>query len=313
MEQNNQLIPHKQENNTWETIDCSVAAKTLETDGNNYLKNRLEEYKKADFAPKDMEHINSMCLQITEKPNPLVYNGHNIHDDQKNGFLHIAVRKADLAIVSWFLDNKCWSNFANTEGKEPLDLCIDQLLPHADEKNKKVAYDILDTLMIGYEKANLQISYRKKFLTKLIRLELEHKKNGSLFTLKNSWIKQLLAPKDFNRFRGPTKYTHINLPTMYQTVTDEQKNSYAHILVKRGFLSDELYDCIQKGYISFAKNSAGNNPLDIALDSFQYCSQHSNLDSLVSSTRCCLFMLLNYVKKQQGITDYQQCCDKHII
>src|SRR6266481_8184541 len=109
VQQNNQLIPQKQENNTWETIDCSVAAKTLKTDGDNDLKTRLEEYKKADFAPKDMEHINSMCLQITGKPDRLIYNnGYGIEDDQKNGFLHIAVRKADLAIVTWLLNNKCW-------------------------------------------------------------------------------------------------------------------------------------------------------------------------------------------------------------
>ena len=315
MEQNNQLTNQKQENNPWKAIDCSIAQKALESDCNNYLKNRLEEYKKVDFAPKDMEHINFICTQITGRPNILIYNnGHGIKDDKKNGFLHIAIHKADLAIVTWLLDNKCWTYFANAQGKEPLDLCIDKLLPTAVQKNKNVTFHILDTLMNGYAKAGFSTDYRKKFVTKLIAWELEHKKNGTNSVLKDSWINLFITC--YSCIKSPNKlgkcYGCVYLADIYQTVTDTQENSYTHILVQQR-LADQLYDFIQKGYISFTRNKENKNPLDIALEHFHYCI-HNDLDSTITkSARCCLFMLLNYVKKQQGITDYQQCCPHHTI
>ena len=303
MEQNNQ-IAESAKDNPWKTFDYSHVEKTLTNDALNYFKNRLEEYKKTDFTIQDMEHVNYMSVQLTGKPNLLIYNSHSIKDDKNNTFLHIAIRKADLAVATWFLKNKCWSYNPNTEGKAPIDLCIDQLLPTAPEKNKKVAGDMLDVLITEYEKANFNSIYKKSFIIKLITLELEHKKAGTNFTLKDSWLPSFLKKQNCSSVGCPTC---LRLTDIYPTIADTEKNNYTHILVEK-HCADQLYDFIQKGYISFTPNNQGKNPLDVALELFRASSIEKD-----ASTRCCLFMLLNYVKKQQGITDFAQCCNKHTI
>lgn len=305
------------QNNSWKAIDCSIKANTLESTCNSYCKNRLEEYKKIDFTPQDMEHINFIGSQITGRSNVLYYNnGHDIQDSERNGFLHIAIRKADLAIVTWLLSNGCCTSRSNAQGKAPLDLCIDQLLPKADEKNKRIAYDMLDILMNGYAKVGFGIDDRKKFITKLITLELEHKKHDTNFVLKDSWIGSLtkcsFCKNTISQQCSEKCSVCVSLSDVYKTVVDTEKNTYSHILVKKR-LADQLYVFIQKGYVLCAPNIENKNPLDIALDFFLCCVNNNSDAATTSAARCCFYMLFNYTKKQQGNSDFKQCCKKHII
>lgn len=303
------------EKNAWQKIDCSITTSALETDCQNYLKNRLEEYKKTNFTPQDMEEINFIAAQITGRKNILTYNnGHGIRDNEQNTFFHIAIRKADLPIVTWLLNNKCWTYEANAQRKEPLDLCIDQLLPTANNKNKQVNLNVLDTLMSGYDKGNFCPLYRRKFITKLIILQLEHKKYNNNFILKDSWINPFTTCSYCTKKNILQKCSScIYLSDIYKTTIDTEKNTFSHILAQKQ-QADELYNFIQKEYISFSYNNNNQNPLNIAVENFISCIENDiDVTGAVSPTRCCLFMLLNYIKKQQGVIDFEQCCDKHII
>lgn len=308
MEPNNQIIPEKQKDNPWKLIKYDNVENTLKADAITYLKNRLEEYKKVSFTPQYMEEINARALQISGKPNLLTCNnGHNIMDKENNKFLHIAVHKSDVAIVTWLMNHNCLANRANAQHKEPFDICIEKLLPTSEEKNKKVAYDMLDIIIAGYEKRKFKLEYRKKFITKLLTLDLEHKKMGIQFLLKDSWIQIFLKDPSLRSF-GPQKC--LRLIDIYPTIVDREKNNYTHILIQHS-LADELYDFIQKGYVSFTKNNTEKNPLDLALERFNNTIEKNGCTA--SSARCCLFMLLNYVKKQQGDDKFSQCCNKHTI
>jgi hypothetical protein len=313
MEQNKQVVQNSKDN-PWKSINCSLVEKTLKDDTFNYFKNRLEEYKKTDFTVEDIQRIHGMSMQLAGKPNILIHdNCYKIIDNERNGFLHIAMRKGDIAIATWLLKNKCWSYNSNTEGKSPIDICIQHLLPTSPEKDKKAAGDILDILLAEYVKANFNVAYRKNFIAKLMTLELEHKSARTNFTLKNSWIQPFVKCRNCAEKNRLQKCSScLKLSDIYPTVTDAYKNSYTHILVENRH-ADQLYDFIKKGYLSFNLNNKNKNPLDVALEHFQTCIQNNLNFDITNSARCCLFMLLNYVKKQQGVTDFTQCCGEHTI
>lgn len=303
MEQNNQIV---QKDNPWKKIDCSAITKTLEKDGITYLENRLEEYKKADFDPHHMDHIKSRYVHITGKPNNFMC-GYEVKDKEKNSFLHIAVQKPDLAIVTWLMNNQGWTSNSNIQNKNPFDICTEQLLPTANEKNKTVMYDILDILIAGYN--GYPTSYREKLLTKLITLEFEHKKIQKVFEFKESWLQALVTNDKDSLDLNCGCSACISLSDIYPTITDADKNTFTHILVQK-HCADQLYDFITKGYVSFAPNNANKNSLELAIEVFNDCFEKGAL--FTSSARCCLFMLLNYVKKQQNIA-FEQCCKNHTI
>jgi len=250
-----------------------------------------------------------MGMSFTGKKKPLRIN--SILDESKNTFTHIAICKADLSIVRWFDSTSC--NYlaygANSNGKEPIDLCIDQLLPGAPEANKNTMHEILDVLTSEYDTYySFSLDYRKKFLRKMVALQLEHKKQGTGFVLRDVLLTRFLKqnPKD-----QPT----ISLSEIYQEVMDHNKNTYTHVVVQQ-HMPDELYDLIKKKYISFEKNGEEKTPLDLACEAFRHFTQNFNFieanKDKFNKVRCCFFMLLNYLKLKHNQT-FVQCCDKHVL
>ena len=81
---------------TWQNIDVSVIAKSLDNDYRSYLTNRLIEYSKADLTSQDMEQIENMNFIMTGIKNKDVltsYLNNGIRDEKQNNFLHIAIEK----------------------------------------------------------------------------------------------------------------------------------------------------------------------------------------------------------------------------
>lgn len=288
--------------NPWKSIDICLIEKSLENDCKAYLTNRLEEYKKVDFTSQDMDQIRKTCTCITGKPTYCSTVITTIHDEKNNSFIHHAVQKPDLNVATWLLKNKYLSRYKNSDGKEPIDLCIDMLLPGAAEDNLLTARAILALLIDKNSHPGLFLNlHRKNYLEKLVALQLEHTKHNTGFKLDDTLLPSLV-------------FDQITLPKIYQTIVDKDKNSYTHILVQKN-LADMLYEFIKNNYITFATNNDGQTPLAIAQENFRQHTSPTILSSLASfsPTRCCILMLLNYVRKQNKVTDFQQCCEKHTI
>jgi hypothetical protein len=310
MKHNDQTIPHNKHREFWENIDYKRMENNLENDYKSYLTNRLKEYNKVDFTIENIEHIHDMHNIMTASKNPAIlsnYLQNDIIDDKKNSFLHSAIQKKDLVVLQWLVESiQCAPYLPNSDGKEPIDLCIDQLMPHAEESNKQTAHEMLDILTAGYDKANFDREHRENFLKKLVTLHLEHTKHATNFKLKDILFSRFL--------RKNSTLDSIDLSAIYQSVCDSNGNGFSHILVQQ-HLSDMLHEFIQKNYISFKPNKEGKNPITIAEEIFEtlivdpQTSMENNPD-IFKRSRCCLFMLLNYIKKQNNI-NFEHCCHKH--
>lgn len=310
MEQNNQTTPHNKHHEFWENINYKKMEKNLENDYKYYLVNRLKEYNKVDFTIQDIKHLYDMHTIMTANKNPAIlsnYLQNDVFDDKKNSFLHSAIQKKDLVVLKWLIEDiQCAPYLPNSDGKEPIDLCIDQLMPDAQESNKQTAHEMLDILTAGYDKANFNRGHREKFLKKLVTLHLEHIKHATNFKLKDVLFSRFL--------RKNSALDSIDLSTIYQSVCDSDENGFSHILVQQ-HLPDMLHEFIQKNYISFEPNKEGKNPIAVAVgifDTLLVDPQKSieNSPDIFKKSRCCLFMLLNYIKKQNN-TKFEHCCHKH--
>ena len=297
----------------WQDINYKTIEQNLDNKYKSYLTNRLIQYKNVNFTVNDRKEIQTMRLTITGNNNPFILADYldSIVDDKQNNFLHIAIEKRDLEVLRWLIDDvKHLPYTQNGNGKEPIDLCIDQLMPLAPDNNKQTAHEILDILTAGYDKAQLNSEHRIKFLKKMVLLQLEHTKNNTNFILKDSLFTRLI--------HNPTNtQKRIALPKIYQEVTDTTKNTFTHILVQR-CMTDQLYEFVQKEYITFAENNDHKNPLEIAEKLLQEFTQHTDPDQAIATSskefykkRCCFFILLNYLKKKNNETDFAQCCEKH--
>src|SRR5881394_2076479 len=74
----------------------TVPHQELRNDYKNYLKNRLEEYKKTDV---NMDELVAMSTLITggDCPHKLF----RVEDAQGNRFIHIAIEKEDVQTTQW--------------------------------------------------------------------------------------------------------------------------------------------------------------------------------------------------------------------
>lgn len=293
--------------------DVKAIEQNLDNKYKLYLTNRLVHYKNFAFTANDRKEIQSMRLTITGNNDPFVLADYLdfIVDDKKNNFLHIAIEKTDLEILRWLIDDVKYLPYTqNSDGKEPINLLIDQLMPLTPDNNKQTVHEMLDILTAGYDKAQLNSERRIKFLKEMVSLQLEHTKHNTNFILKDSLFTRLM--QDPTNTQKP-----IALPEIYQEVTDTNKNTFTHILVQR-CMTDQLYEFVQKEYITFAENNDHKNPLDIAEKLLQEFTQHTNPDQAIATSskefykkRCCFFILLNYLKKKNKETDFAQCCEKH--
>jgi len=291
-----------------------------------YLANRLVEYKKCvtGYVKGCSQQARSEMLDIPDRFARITNNRDlsfmseclhkNVCDDEGNTFVHIAVKNNDLVMVEWLIKHMMHPfSMPNKAGKEPIDLCIDQLQPRVQEANKeedkKDAYKIFTTLIAGYDKIHFNDNDQRKFLKKIVALQLEHVKHPSDLILSEDILKH---------FDGQ------NLPEIYQEVSDENGNTFAHILV-RHHLATMLYKFIEKKHITFAKNKDLKSPLETAEEIFleassglfDQCIENKdfNIPAIPkedSNKRCCYYMLLNLQKKQEN-KPFSQCCKEHII
>jgi hypothetical protein len=303
-----------EENNPWKKIDCNAIEQSLNNDYHNYLKNRLEEYKKADFTPQDIAHLASTGIFITGN----YYIGlphENIKDEHGNNLMKIATQKQDLPIIEFLVKARGAHCISRNDFDACIATCTKPLHPyHHTIAQQKTAYEIIKTL--SYKQGpNASIftlrekSCRENLIKQLILLQIKHKKYGSNFVFEDELITQHLTS-------GENDQSPILLPDMYQTVANKKGNTLSHIIVELQ-KSDELYELINKNYVSPATNKENQNVLDIALQHFQQFTKTPSLpdqEEEKGRARCCLFMLLTYIKSKQAdaLVNYK-CCDKHVI
>lgn len=292
-------------------------------DYKSYVKYNLEKYKTTHFTLNDIITIDNMFPVMTGKKDQLLLQNnqtylyrdrsclYNICDEQKNYFPHIAIQKFDLPVLTWFMSQKYIYYPKNTDNNGFIELCINHLSPHNNisSKKKKIAYNMLELLVTTYD-GQLALSLRKPIVEKLLILQIAHK---------TKYFNTLLPDYFFTQFltQGPYKTEPLDLQTLYQQTKDPKTgNNYTHIVIEQAD-TDALYELIQKQYISNAENKIGETPLMIALRIYQIFMQDIEnlyiIPRVFTQIRCCLFMFLNYIKKNQGVTTFEQCCDKHII
>jgi hypothetical protein len=284
----------------------------LQKDFKKYLKDRFQEYKKKSFSIEDMQQIKDRCKNITNEDS-LDLLGQCLHrdvyDENQNTYVHLGILNRHLSLIEWAIG--CMTHpltIQNEAGKEPIDLCIDQLMPDALENNRERANAVFTTLVDGYSKIGFDYDHRKNFLKKIIRLEFEHIKHGNPFVLKEDMLKGF-AKQD------------IQLSEIYQQLCDEEGNTFTHILVSHQ-LSDLLYNFYIKNYITFVTNKNSEDSLTLAKNNFSQAGRclfeqcvpggDVHIREEDNKKKCCYVMLLNILKKDNN-ADFKKCCDKHMI
>lgn len=294
-------------------IDYKKIETQLQNDYITYLGKQLEVYKTTDFTPQQMCNVCNMSTFMTGTWH-FPYNA--VRDEQGNSFIRVAVQKMDLPCVDWFITK----HRMHCITREDFDFCVNACataLAKNDEAKKNIAYEILKIITKKQGANNYYIfdlnnkNSRENLIKQLILLQIRQKKNKSTFVIEQELMKEYIA-------YGADDKSPIVLADLYQTVTNKKGNTLSHIIVNLQN-ADELCQCINNNYVSPAKNKADKTILDLALHHFQTFTQDPSLFDIhpdkVAQARCCLFMLLRYIKaKQTGtLAAEYTCCDKHII
>jgi hypothetical protein len=313
---NQQLTVKNKENDPWKSVDVSAMNHILGEDYRAYLTNRLIEYRKNDFTSQDLNQIEKMYSRMkNDKHSDLKNYLYNyVVDEKQNSFLHVAIKKKDITVLKWLTTVvQCAPHNVNADGKNPFDLCIEQMMPDAQESDRERAHEMLDLLTDRYNKANFCLEPRKAYLQKMLQLQYAHTKNATTFKLKEALFQRFLTDKH-------GKYL-IALSKLYQETADPiTGDTFTHIFVEQGN-ADTLHKLLQQGYASPAKNNDGKTPIDSALILFNAITQSSCFDTMITidragynRRRCCLFMLMHYAAKQQQLQcDLEQCCSAHTL
>jgi hypothetical protein len=288
----------------------------LQNDFKNFLAHRLESYKKNFLSPEDMQHIQTMYGMTLQKN--MSFLGDCLHkeacDEKGDNFIHCAAKNRDVRVIEWAIKfMKHPLSIPNKLGKEPIDLCIDQLMPHESENNKENAYKAFTVLADGYGIVGFDYENRRRFLKKIVTLEFEYIKQGIPFTFKVDDVLKCFSRED------------IQLSEVYQEVRDEEGNTFTHMLVSH-HLPDLLYTFLINNYITLAANNNNENPLTLAQKNFLSLGHNLFEQSVLNKDfdiakisqednkkKCCYWMLLNLQKKKAKNTDFKQCCDKHTV
>ncbi len=288
----------------------------LQNDFKNFLICRLQECKKKPFTNDDIQHLQNTYSEMTNKKSLSIL-GDCLHrdacDEEGDNFVHYAARNRYLNMIEWAI--KCMKrplSSPNKAGKEPIDFCIDQLMPDASKDNKEETEKIFTALVVGYSKNDFDYEHRRSFAKKIVALEFEHVKHGIPYLPKTDILKSFCRQD-------------IQLSDIYQEVCDEGGNTFTHMLVSH-HLSDLLYTFLIKHYITFAVNKEKEDPLTLAQKKlfevshkhFEQCIANKSFDMAGVSQednqkKCCYYMLLNVQRKKDHNTDFKQCCEKHII
>jgi hypothetical protein len=290
----------------------------LQNDYKNFLAGHLRKYKEGSFPYIDIQRMENTYSDMTNKKS-LSFLGDCLHkdvcDEEGNTFVHYAAKNIDLKTTEWAI--KCMKrplSIPNKLNKEPIDLCIDQLMPGELESNKESVYKVFSALVTGYDKIGFDYEHRRSFLKKIVTLEFEYIKRGTAFPFKIDDVLKYFSKQD------------IQLSDIYQEICDEEGNTFTHMLVSH-HSSDMLYTFLIKNYITLAINKEKEDPvilaqknlLKVGHDLFEQCAPNKDFDITKISQGdnkkkcCCYYMLLNLQKKMDGNTDFKQCCDKHLI
>ena len=306
-----------------ELPSITATQKTLRATYQKYLKNQLEEYKTTGSVDlTTLVKMGGLFQNIREGyalyPKDLIADDIiDTTDSNGNNFIHIAAERDDVKMVGDLSGMRSRTTaLSNKAGQTPLDLCILKFLSDAADKNK--AKQMLETIL--YRAAHISRSsdehktYLEGALKKVISLQLAYKKQSKDLDVP---LKLLARLVDFHV--SDDKHQEV-VSLFYQQATDEVTgNTFTHVLVELGY-ADELYEWIQQKRISFAKNKAGDTPDALALSNYlPYLELPASIDSFkeeFNRKRCCLFMLLNYLKiigKQSCLMSFKQCCSVHKI
>jgi hypothetical protein len=285
-------------------------------DYKNILKNKLEEYKKADISitPWSMHKLIKIGTTIT-KQNFLTLKSaiHTIRDEEGNVFLHHAVEKNDESTVSWLSlkSNGFYLSLHRNNGQTPFDLCIKKLLPEIpNDATKTATRKIFDILA-----KNILSSSKDRYLSQIIALQLKHKKYGTEFIVDQNLL-QALIPS------SPQK----SLSNYYRDAQEEKDGyTFTHVFATQ-CKADDLFELVKKDQISFEKDKHNYTALDYALSALHsYIHNETNrakFPDVCQKASCCVYILLNYAKElaQKGsqdvpadISDFGPCCEKHTL
>jgi hypothetical protein len=309
-EQQNQL-------NYINQINCRKIEQTLSDNYITYARKCLEEYKTANYTPQNMSNIISMGHYITGHS----YFPYNcIRDENGDSFIRIAVNKLDLPMIDWQITKYGCHCITQEDFNYCIKQCINQMHPNKTAKNadeKNIAYNILKILIAKQGKNSFYIcdlktkQYREHLIKQLVLLQIKHTKYQSMCPIDKELLEEYTTIDDNDQ-------SPILLKDMYQNITNKKGNTLSHVTVESQN-ADELYQLMNKNYVSFAPNKAGKTIVDLALDHFQMFTQDvSNVTTLPEKAklaRCCLFMLLQYIKKtdSKALNNEHKCCDKHVI
>lgn len=306
MEQDKQISP-------WQAINCAKVRETLKTDYRNYVQSRLLDYKKTTLTSKDMDHIRDLGVTYTGSSTEYYSHVFYVRDEDENDFTKIAVQKFDLPMVQWLVA-QCYITYPlNKEKKGCIELCIDHLSPanqsKINDEQKKSVYEMLDILTKTYED-ELSFNSRKSIVEALITLRINFENSYKYADL------PLLKNEFFTRFTTKKNKDPLDLNALYQTVTaTPDLHTLSHMMAKHRD-ANQLYELIKNDYVSPIKNKDGKTVLDVALYKFQKYIKNLNAKKIeVDNARCCLFMLLKYIKSKQAgaLTNDVDCCSKHPI
>jgi hypothetical protein len=286
----------------------------------NILKNKLEEYKKADISitPWSMHKLIKIGTTITKQGFlTLKSTIHIIRDAEDSTFLHHAVEKNDESTVSWISSksNGFYLSLHRKNGQTPFDLCIKKLLPEIpNDATKAATRKIFDILAKNIAK-NILSSMKDRCLSQIIALQLKHKKYGTEFIVDQNLLQALMP-------RTPQK----SLSNYYRDAQEEKDGyTFTHVFATQ-CKADDLFELVKKDQISFEKDKHNYTALDYALSALhRYIHNETNrakFPDVCQKASCCVYILLNYTKAlaQKGsqdvpanMSDFGPCCEKHTL
>ncbi len=313
-QQNNQQAAPE---NPWKAINCQAIEKNLNDDYDSYLKQRLEDYKTNDFTQQTMTDLQTMGNFITGKQNiGLPYN--HIRDKQGDSFITIAVKKRDVPIVNWHTTIIRRNYISQKDFNTCIATCMQYLSPKETDKTKRdTTYTILKRLTLKHGHYTIvpllrNKSDRKNLIKQLITLQIKHKRHSSNFVIEDELITQHLTS-------GENDQSPIAIADIYQMIANKKGNTLSHLVVTSQD-PDELWKLITKEYVSPFPNKEEKTVLNLAHAYFQSFSKDAASFDIYREesqhARCCLFMLLNYIKSKQNnqeLATFTPCCDKHTV
>lgn len=273
----------------WKDINTSNAEQIIYNDYMQYLKNRLEEYKKSNLTIDDLNSYLRKSRIITNL-NYSQFPYCAIIDKDNKCFFYYMIKKGDKELVNWHINIYGISALTQPLYLDCFTIAINNCINNTENSN-----EILE-----------MISSIDKFQT-----------------LRNKSTQELVV-KEYIRLKM-AKF-NINLPLFdnepflslikesLSTAVDGDGNTLSHKAIEDQNV-DYVYDLCKQNCLSPVLNKNNKNVLTLALDKYrQYTQDLTELDvnnQDFINTKCIYFMVSKYVKLQQDQKNVPDCCDKH--